>query len=185
MSDGFAVYIDDEEFTHHLPELIRFLQSAQAVENNWTHLCFTYDGETIALYVNGLKCSTRENCSVPLYERRMYHPLSLGTLIGEDATSFYNGLIADVRLYSESLSEEEVFAVYENVFGADTAVSETIKNTEPVELTASVATSASKAVSIVPEPESGGAVKEAMAILRKRNRVLSSSPLLKVFTPME
>jgi len=76
----------------------------------WHHVCGTYDGANIRLYVDGV-----EDPKSPVAYNGNIDTNSWEVLIGEN-TQFpgheWNGLIDDVRIYSYALSEVEVKEVY-------------------------------------------------------------------------
>ena len=77
--------------------------TAQIPSNAWTHLAATYDGTTLALYVNGTQVSqTAVGGSIVT---------STGALkIGGNAIwgEFFSGLIDEVRIYNRTLSSAQI-----------------------------------------------------------------------------
>ena len=73
------------------------------VNDQWSHIVWTYDGHHQKIYVNGLLVATGEDLDTPLtnYEGT----LRLGNVPGG---SFFDGLIDDVRIYERALSDAEV-----------------------------------------------------------------------------
>jgi tetratricopeptide (TPR) repeat protein len=76
----------------------------------WHHICGTFDGLNIRLYVDGL-----EDPESPVVYSGSIDTNGWEVLIGANAEQpgrEYNGLIDDVRIYSYALSETEVKEVY-------------------------------------------------------------------------
>ena len=76
--------------------------TAQMALEKWAYLVATWDGETAAFYKNGKIVSQRRSKKPEL--------LTDGLLIGRSGTSFYHGLMDDVRIYNRALTAEEVAA---------------------------------------------------------------------------
>jgi O-glycosyl hydrolase len=77
--------------------------TAQLPLNQWTHLAATYDGSALRLYVNGVLASTLAR-SGPI-------DTSTGVLrIGGNAVwgEYFNGLIDEVRVYDNALSQSQI-----------------------------------------------------------------------------
>ena len=79
--------------------------TAPVALNAWTHLAVTYDGATIALYVNGALAGSR-SMSGPIATSAA--PLRIGgnAVWGE----YFSGLIDEVRIYNRALSPAEIQA---------------------------------------------------------------------------
>jgi hypothetical protein len=78
--------------------------------SEWHHVCGTYDGANIRLYVDGV-----EDPESPVVYSGSINTNSWEVLIGENAERpgrEWDGLIDDVRIYSYALSEEEIKALY-------------------------------------------------------------------------
>jgi hypothetical protein len=78
----------------------------------WTFLCFTYDGVSLYLYVDGVQAGSFENIDVPL--ARGVAPLAMGaTLNTRDGYSTGNldGDLDEVRIYSAALTPAQVKSV--------------------------------------------------------------------------
>jgi len=72
--------------------------------NSWTHVMCTYDGANIKLYVNGLlKATQPENLSITSYSST---DLYVGST--SSASEYFPGVIDEVRIYSYSLSANQV-----------------------------------------------------------------------------
>lgn len=66
----------------------------------WSHLALTSDGATLRLYVNGSLVST-ETAIVA-------KPTAANLQIGKGFGAFFDGLIDEVRVYDERLSEGQI-----------------------------------------------------------------------------
>jgi len=86
--------------------------------NTWYHIVATYDGVTRKHYVNGmLDNSWTENAILTQYD-------SIRMIIGANANDtntaevapngFFNGVIAEVRIYNRALSQAEIQWLYNN-----------------------------------------------------------------------
>jgi len=73
------------------------------VLNTWYHLTVTYDGSVLKLYVNGQFKNARK-LDIPLNSNS--RPFSIGSDNGRQ--KYFNGLIDDVKYYSEALSAIEI-----------------------------------------------------------------------------
>ena len=85
---------------------------------SWSHVVGTFDGTTMNLYLDGERVGVRQSKYRAIKKGRN---LFIGCVIGDDAaddpaytrTSYFKGLIDEVRIYNRSLSEEEVRKHYE------------------------------------------------------------------------
>ncbi len=82
--------------------------------NQWYHVAVTYDGSQLAaqrakLYVNGVldKTFTETSASIPNYASSLW----LG-ILNTGASHTYAGRLDDVRIYSRTLTAQEVAALY-------------------------------------------------------------------------
>jgi hypothetical protein len=86
------------------------LDSADVVPlDQWCHVAATYDGSSAKIYLNGTQ-NAAANISGNL------DSTSLNTTIGagcQGTTNFFNGTIDEVRIYSRSLSAEEIAVIAE------------------------------------------------------------------------
>jgi serine/threonine protein kinase/Flp pilus assembly protein TadD len=76
----------------------------------WHHVCGTYDGANIRLYVDGV-----EDSNSPVPYSGIITTNSYNVNIGENTQAngrYWSGLIDDVRIYNYSLSEVEVKEIY-------------------------------------------------------------------------
>ncbi len=87
--------------------------------DSWVHLAATLSGSnvngapsgpsTLRLYYNGLLANT---ASIDISELNNFHLYKLG--VNRAGSSFFAGLIDDVRVYDEPLGSSEILAIYNN-----------------------------------------------------------------------
>jgi hypothetical protein len=82
------------------------------VIGEWTHITCTYDGTTATLYVDDNTPVTANVLNAPVNTNK---PLRIGAGRTERATPdyYFNGKIADVRIWPRELNSSEVEALYE------------------------------------------------------------------------
>ena len=79
-------------------------------DTDWHHLAGTFDGTTGRLYLDGVATGTPDTSgslvtnNLNLYIGRNTDP--------DVATTYFNGLIDDVRIYNRALSAQEVKQLY-------------------------------------------------------------------------
>jgi hypothetical protein len=77
----------------------------------WQHLVFTFSSGVLTAYVNGQPVSFLANTFTPgdLLPQQLY-----GLVVGADAdnTTYFNGYLDDIRVYSRVLSAAEVSTMY-------------------------------------------------------------------------
>ena len=100
------------------------VESEQSVPlDQWTHVAGAYDGSRtttgMKLYFNGRQVAVRSLIDESLNPTRIAEPLRIG--FGPGPYDRYQGLIDDVRVYSWSLSEEQVAVVAVAETGAEIA----------------------------------------------------------------
>jgi len=76
--------------------------------DQWHHIVGTYDGSTIALYLDGQPLDSK-SASISIGTNSM--PLSIGSWLG---TYPFEGLIDEVRIYNQALNEYQVQALYQS-----------------------------------------------------------------------
>lgn len=82
----------------------------------WTHIAATYDNTTQRIYVNGVLDNSRaDNDELDNANTSFYFGCYAGP------ASFFDGIIADVRIYNRVLSREEICTIM-NGFGGDSIV---------------------------------------------------------------
>ena len=82
--------------------------STGAIANRiWTHLCGTFNGSTIRLYIGGILNATGSNGPIS------YLAATANAKIGQYSTNYdWNGSIDDVMIFNRALSAEEISALY-------------------------------------------------------------------------
>lgn len=88
--------------------------------NTWTHICYTWDGTNMKLYINGINDSnfTYKNGNT----HSTGHLLNIGGDIYNNNTGgskYFNGSISDVRIYATILSEDDIKELYNNPANID------------------------------------------------------------------
>ncbi len=73
----------------------------------WTHLAFTYDGNTTKIYLNGVSQPTTGTFTNDII---LTNDLNIGRRT--DIFGFVDGLIGEVRIYNRALSVEEIYYHY-------------------------------------------------------------------------
>jgi len=77
------------------------VNSGVAVDTKWHHICLTYDGSSLAIYVDGVLRQTKaETVNTAL------SALKMG--VGVEGSTFYPGSLDEVRIYNRALSPAEV-----------------------------------------------------------------------------
>ncbi len=86
-------------------------QRMQLSLNSWNHVAVTFDGKNICAYLNGAlaggSCPTAS-----AYAAASGNPLYVGAGVANGLFSYYTGNIDEVRIFSRSLSSEEVAVLY-------------------------------------------------------------------------
>jgi len=85
--------------------------------NEWSHFVGTFDGKTLRFFVNGVEVN-----SAPSQYESVNHGNNfyIGCVFGDPAsrdvalrnTSFFQGLVDDVRVYDRALSQQEIVQVF-------------------------------------------------------------------------
>ncbi len=83
--------------------------SSSTTTLEWTHICATYDGNALKLYINGVLESTVEFEGVIDQENPEF--LAIGGYPNEQV--FFNGLIDDVKIYNYAFTADDVTEMYE------------------------------------------------------------------------
>jgi hypothetical protein len=76
------------------------------VSNSWQHLCVTWDGSTVIMYLNGQAQTASASASQIVYNA------DTETIIGEYAASYFQGKIDTVAIYNYALSASQVTTLY-------------------------------------------------------------------------
>jgi len=83
--------------------------------NQWYHICGVYDSSEVSIWENGIK-QTDTGTNTGLITATSY-PVRIG--MAENSLNF-NGIIDDVRIYTKTLSQEEILTIYgQNCHKAD------------------------------------------------------------------
>lgn len=82
--------------------------------NEWYFLAFTYDGTTMKFYVNG---QLKSSAPVTGLLRNNNRPFSIGSDGGNQ--KFVNGLIDEVSLYNNALTQQEITTIYNTLPNVD------------------------------------------------------------------
>ena len=69
------------------------------VSNVWQHLCVTWNGTTVIMYLNGQAQTTTASASQIVYNA------DTKTIIGEYAGSYFNGSISNVQIFNTALTD--------------------------------------------------------------------------------
>jgi len=89
---------------------LQTLVSESVITNiQWHHVGLVWDGSYRALYVDGIEVAKDKNAQNPL--KSADGGLYIGASKDLDSTSFFSGLIDDVRIYNVALTEEEIEAL--------------------------------------------------------------------------
>ena len=126
-SDGFDLYINESANA-----FIRINDStlsgvAVLTTGTWYHVVGTYDGNTMALYVDGVQDASRVIGATTLDTTA---PLLLGENYAR-GNSYFDGVLDDVRLYSRSLDAAEVAALTQEAATVTDTVAPTLGNAAP------------------------------------------------------
>jgi len=89
-------------------------QNGIPVFDEWYHVCVTYDGNIMKLYVNGQLRNSKEVSGNLKINNRTF---SIGSDNG--AQKFFNGCIDDVRFYGTALDQTTIQAIYNNQQASD------------------------------------------------------------------
>lgn len=92
-----------------------YSSSVAVFDNNWHLAGFTWNSGSLKLYVDGQEVSvtkTYDDSIVSIYNSSGY--LSIGTYLisGLPATSYYSGLVDEVRLYNEAIPASRIEELY-------------------------------------------------------------------------
>ena len=85
------------------------------VSNSWQHLCATWDGSTVIIYLNGQAQTTTASASQIVYN------VNTETIIGEYAASYFQGKIDQVSIFDYALPATGTNSVA-TLYGGGTAI---------------------------------------------------------------
>lgn len=86
--------------------------------NSWHHIAFTYDGNTIKFYIDGVENAyyTYSSTKYPITyanNRTVIGAEASGTGSSSTASGYYwDGKLSDIRIYATALSSEDILALY-------------------------------------------------------------------------
>ena len=101
----YGMFIEPTQFVRiHYSGVNTLDTPAGAIKaNEWTHVVGTYDGETVTIYLNGVKqAELKASAAVPA---------SVATFViggTQESRDWFSGMIDEVKLYSRGLTEDEV-----------------------------------------------------------------------------
>ena len=97
----------------------QFVDSTIAVPvNAWSHLAGTYDGNTLALYINGGSAGTFVSGQDPRGPNPVTQALKIGGRNNPPDPSFpFQGLIDEVEVFDRGLTQREVQTIYDALDG--------------------------------------------------------------------
>ncbi len=125
-----------------LEERIYATPTKDVVANQWNHVAFTREGATGTLYLNGVAVASRNDLTIDMADVGPTANNWLGRNGFPDPS--YNGLMDDVRLYTSTLSADDISALYDEGTALRTTTTVTADPAspspfaEPVAFTASV-----------------------------------------------
>ncbi|MBP3405899.1 MAG: LamG domain-containing protein [Kiritimatiellae bacterium] len=117
-NDGFGIYLGE---MGGLGGFVRSGIDANAVEggeilsNCWTHVAMSYSGRNLSLYIDGKVAASREFQTEEPADATA--SLSIGPLAEGRKQSSFVGAIADVRIWSEALTPNQVKSVRSQFLG--------------------------------------------------------------------
>ena len=85
----------------------RVLSNQQVPLNAWSHIAFTYDGDSIRVYINGRKLNELSFPSSRIGSSAASAPVTIGHGIG-NSQNFFDGKMDNVVVYNRALSDTEI-----------------------------------------------------------------------------
>ncbi len=184
-ADGFGLYIEE---TGKLGAFVNgydghVMLGGDGRVNAWTHLCLTFDGTTAKFYVNGQLRSSAEPGSSAVVNAA---PVCIGTLAGWE-TWAWHGAIADARVYASALSAADVTALFSSSPASLVADSDGDGMPDVWELRFGLNPLNPNDASQIRHASDGftNLQKYRLGMNPLKAAVVSTTPLLKVYTPME
>ncbi len=109
----------------------RVYQNGPSSNNLWTNLIYSYDGQNLKIYVDGvLFGTTNQSGSLSNNNNPIYIGCTNATNNCPQLSSFYAGKIDDIGIWNRALSQQEITNMYSGVNYSDTcnAVSGSLVN---------------------------------------------------------
>ncbi len=120
-ADGFytAVYTDSSDrqflaaFIYGVGSDAWLIASSPLRENGWVAIALTYDGSSMALYIDGQQATLRTGLSGSVQPNS--YPVTIGASPRDDR--YFYGSIDEVRIYSRALGQTEIQDIQDAPYG--------------------------------------------------------------------
>ncbi|RYC14845.1 LamG-like jellyroll fold domain-containing protein [Nocardioides zhouii] len=133
-----------------LQERVYATPTRDIVANQWNHVAFTRTGSTGTLYLNGAKIAQRTDLTITMADVGPTANNWLGRNGFPDPS--YNGLVDDVRVYTSTLTDADIAAMYDEGSALPTTVDVSITPASPSPYAEPIAVSATVAAASGPTP---------------------------------